>query len=64
MILFVENLVSVIETLLNGGNVKVLCNKAGKITHLCFARHEQQEIFHRYPHVVNVDATHGTNNQK
>ena len=58
------NIATVVQMLMANGEVKLLCNGHDDITHLCFAQQEQQCLFNRFPHVVNVDATHGTDREK
>lgn len=53
----------VIDQLGNCGQVLVVNDAEGHITHFCFARTQQIELFRQFPDVVNVDATHGTNRE-
>lgn len=56
-----DDLESVLRKLRETGRVSVESNSEGYCSHVCFARHQQIALFRRFPDVVNVDATHGTN---
>ena len=43
--------------------VRVLKDKNDVYTHICFVRFQQITWFRNFHHVVNVDATHGTNRE-
>ncbi|GAA54165.1 hypothetical protein CLF_112443 [Clonorchis sinensis] len=52
---------SIITQLRECGRVLLVESEGGRLSHLCFSRTQQMALFRRFPDVVNVDATHGTN---
>ncbi|GAA53973.1 hypothetical protein CLF_111780 [Clonorchis sinensis] len=52
---------SIITQLQECGRVLLVESEGGRLNHLCFSRKQQIAPFRRFPDVVNVDATHGTN---
>lgn len=56
-----EKMSTVLKEMELNGKVRVVMDNNNSYTHICFARSEQIDWFRRFPDVVNVDATHGTN---
>ncbi|KER22051.1 hypothetical protein T265_14950, partial [Opisthorchis viverrini] len=52
---------SIIAKFRECGRVLLVESEGGRYSHLCFSRTQQIALFRRFPDVVNVDATHGTN---
>ncbi|GAA49869.1 hypothetical protein CLF_103699 [Clonorchis sinensis] len=52
---------SIVTQLRECGHALLVESEGGRLSHFCFSRTQQIALFRRFPDVVNVDATHGTN---